>query len=286
VRFLSENDFVGADPDVFCAAGFLVKEFNITRNRQTTRYFFMHETFVEFLSALHVQYMNETERVAFVNSLDVEKDENILRFMFGMLRGEAWYQMAASALEKATSEKRKPCLYLVFLSEVRFMDSFVRAAVYFSPLKQITVNSNIERKGFQVFAQAIIELAWDDDFPGKPQASRKPDSESPWENSRPNGKVNSSRERSLGPTRVIEPPEPELSTYDIFLIVVHIVPQWLRHLFRREIYSQRRPFEQLHILDLYINQCDLDDESVRTLKNLLIHLRFHPTGLYLHTPVD
>jgi hypothetical protein len=67
-----------------CAAGFITREVITSRLRPKKRYSFMHRTLLEFMAASHVTNMEEQERVKWMESLDVEKDKSLIRFIFGI----------------------------------------------------------------------------------------------------------------------------------------------------------------------------------------------------------
>jgi hypothetical protein len=71
---------------VLCDAGFLVREVSVCGLKPVFRYFFPHKTFQEYFTVLHVLSLEATARDEWVQSLDVQLDESLIRFLLGVCK--------------------------------------------------------------------------------------------------------------------------------------------------------------------------------------------------------
>jgi hypothetical protein len=66
-----------------CAAGFITQEIITSKLRPKTRFSFAHKTLLEFMAASYVTRMEEKKRRLWLESLDAQEDESLIRFIIG-----------------------------------------------------------------------------------------------------------------------------------------------------------------------------------------------------------
>ncbi|ELU07296.1 hypothetical protein CAPTEDRAFT_195932 [Capitella teleta] len=74
---------------------YLSKESDLGLLNTEQNYSFSHRTFHEFLAAMHLQMMTNTERQEWLQDVNVARDETIITFLFGLLTGENLTSMAS-----------------------------------------------------------------------------------------------------------------------------------------------------------------------------------------------
>ncbi|ELT96493.1 hypothetical protein CAPTEDRAFT_216024 [Capitella teleta] len=89
-----------SDPEKFCQVGYLIKKLKVSRLCCEVRFSFSHRSFQEFLSALFIKQLSEAERQQWLNSVDLEQNESIISFLFGLLNEEDLLSMSSTLMDE------------------------------------------------------------------------------------------------------------------------------------------------------------------------------------------
>jgi hypothetical protein len=109
---ISGDDFndLNLSPNDALQVGYIVREVCAGPLQQNDAYKFVHQSFLEFLAAMHIQTMDSDERQRFLLSMNVLHHRSLVLFMFGVMTGWALGKMVKVMLKRSTSR------YTVFTS--------------------------------------------------------------------------------------------------------------------------------------------------------------------------